>query len=60
MIRDYTFCSKLDCENIRCKRNQNSPDFRKAQMITADRDEYIWVGNFENCEYFKKVEKDDE
>lgn len=45
MNYDITFCSKLDCNNLECKRNQKN--------ISEDV-VYIWQGNFEECEHWKE------
>ena len=50
MIRDMTYCSNTKCEQI-CPRNQN---------LIANKEKYIWIGNFEECEFFKKVDEDNE
>lgn len=48
MNYDITFCSKLDCKNLECKRNQRLI----PQIKWVQRD--IWVGNFEECEHWKE------
>ena len=47
MNYDITFCSKKDCKNKECKRNQkNIPDEYMPRML--------WQGNFEECEHWKE------
>ena len=50
MNRDITYCSNTKCDK-ECSRNQN---------LITNCDEYIWIGDFEECEYFKKVDEDNE
>lgn len=45
---DITFCSKINCPNKECERNQENLkelDYKLNQ---------IWQGNFERCEYWKE------
>lgn len=47
MSFDITFCSKRDCKNKDCERNQ-------ARLKELDyKINQIWQGNFEKCEYWK-------
>lgn len=51
---DITFCSKNNCPNRECERNQvnlNELDYKIN---------HIWVGNFIDCEHWKKVEEENE
>lgn len=52
MMYDITFCTKIDCRNHKCERNQcNIPE-------TEYKVREIWVGDNPKCEYWK--EKDNE
>jgi len=43
MDYDITFCSKKDCKNLKCKRNQKSlPDLEKNYLF--------WISDFKECE----------
>ena len=48
MNYDITFCSKMDCKNLECKRNQQN--IPKAEYMIR----HIWQGNFEECEHWKE------
>lgn len=48
---DITFCSKLECKNLKCDRNQNNYDFRKAGNRP------ISIAEFSNCENWKEDKK---
>jgi hypothetical protein len=47
MNYDITFCTKSDCKNLKCGRNQkNIPEIEyKAREI--------WIGNFKECKYWE-------
>ena len=47
MNYDITFCSKKNCPNKECKRNQ---------INTEGRTQPIWIGNYEKCEYWEENE----
>ncbi len=47
MDYDITFCSKKDCSNKECERNQQN--IPKIKYLTR----HIWQGNFEKCEYWE-------
>ena len=47
MNYDITFCNKLDCNNLECKRNQRL--IPQIEWIIRD----IWVGEFKDCEYWE-------
>lgn len=46
MIRDMTYCSNTNCKE-ECIRNQN---------LITNCDEYIWIADFNKCEFFERVE----
>lgn len=47
MNYDITFCTKSDCENLKCERNQkNIPKIDKAGDI--------WVSSFKECKYWEE------
>ena len=48
MNYDITFCSKLDCNNLECKRNQ------KNLIISEDEVRFISISQFEVCEHWKE------
>lgn len=44
---DITFCSKKECKNLKCERNQkNIPEMEYSIR-------YIWQGDFKECEYWE-------
>ena len=45
MNYDITFCSKLDCNNLECKRNQSNIE---------EEIKYIWQGDFKDCKYWEE------
>ena len=48
MNLDITFCSKIDCKNLKCERNQeklNELDYKVN---------HIWVGEMKDCEYWEE------
>ena len=48
MNYDITFCSKKNCKNLKCKRNQkNIPE---TEYIAR----HICIGNFEKCECWEE------
>ena len=48
MNYDITFCSKLDCNKLECKRNQQNLLESGIGLI------FISVSNFEECEHWKE------
>ena len=47
MNYDITFCSKKDCNNLECKRNQrNLPEIDNLRII--------WQSDFVECEHWKE------
>ena len=48
MNYDITFCSKLDCNKLECKRNRNNYDFSNIGNRP------ISIAPFEECENWKE------
>jgi len=47
MNYDITFCSKKNCKNLKCERNQkNIPELEYEAM-------HIWVSDFKKCDYWE-------
>lgn len=46
---DITFCSKRNCNNLKCERNQKNIPI-EAYLIR-----HIWQGNFPECKHWKEV-----
>lgn len=44
MNYDITYCSNVFCKNRECERNQYN-----IKDLTRN----VWIGNFENCEYWE-------
>lgn len=49
MNYDITFCSKKDCSNKECERNQSNVD--KVEVMIR---QGISISNFEKCECWKE------
>lgn len=47
-VWDKTFCSKTDCKNLKCDRNQNNYNF----ALAGNRP--ISISNFIKCEYWEE------
>ena len=47
MNYDITFCSKKNCKNLKCERNQKN--ISDIEYNTR----HIWVGDFKECEYWE-------
>ena len=48
MNYDITFCSKKNCKNSKCERNQkNIPELEDEAM-------HIWVSDFKKCDYWEE------
>ena len=45
---DITFCSKIECKHLECKRNQNNYNF----MMAGNRP--ISIAEFNKCEYWEE------
>ena len=51
MNTDITFCSHKNCNNKKCRRNQNNYDLKGEYK-------YISIANFsENCGYLEKMKE---
>lgn len=48
MNYDITFCSKIDCKNLECKRNM------KKLRVSEEEVRFISVSQFEICEHWKE------
>lgn len=48
MNYDITFCSKKNCPNKKCKRNQSN--IEEIEYLIR----HIWQGDFKDCEYWKE------
>ena len=48
MNYDITFCSKTDCKNKECRRNQNNYQFSHMGNV------YISIAEFKECEHWKE------
>ena len=46
--RDITYCSKTNCENDKCDRNQRNI------YKESDKHKNIWIGEFTDCEHWKE------
>lgn len=46
---DITFCSKKECKNLKCERNQNNYNFMEAGNHP------ISIGEFRKCEYWNEI-----
>lgn len=44
MNYDITFCSKRNCKNLKCERNQNN--IPELEYKTR----HIWISDFKECE----------
>lgn len=49
---DITFCSKKECKNLKCERNQNNYNFMMAENRP------ISIGEFKKCEYWNEIKKE--